>query len=98
MAYFLTAKAEEDIVDLLADGIQKFGLTEAASYHQLLEEVFQILSHFPKSSPISPKFNGSIRIHPFKKHVILYTIQASGDVLIVRVRHSREKWLASNID
>lgn len=96
MAYFLSPKAEEDVINLFIDGTYNFGIAQAESYHWDLAQTFQLLSDFPESSPISPKFNDSIRIHPFKKHVIIYTIKATGDVLIVRVRHSRENWLTSS--
>ncbi|UQB42393.1 type II toxin-antitoxin system RelE/ParE family toxin [Thiomicrospira microaerophila] len=95
MAYFLTAKAERDIVKLIVDGTRKFGFVQAETYHQALTQAFQLLSDFPETAPLSDRFGGGIRIYPFKKHVILYSLQARNDVLIVRVRHSRENWLSA---
>ena len=35
---------------------------------------------------------GDIRIHPVKSHIVIYQIEPSGKILILRVRHGHEDW------
>lgn len=93
MAYFLTEKAEEDIINLFIKGAENFGLKQAEKYHFSLEQCFQMLSDFPKAAPLRTELKPNIRIYPFHRHIIIYTIQKSTDILILRVRHASEDWL-----
>jgi toxin ParE1/3/4 len=36
--------------------------------------------------------NCRVRVHPCGSHIIIYTVNKAGGVLIVRVRHGREDW------
>jgi toxin ParE1/3/4 len=93
MAYTLSRKAEEDIVAIFLDGAGQFGLRQAERYHVLLEKTFQFLADNPLAARERLELTPPVRIHPIESHIVLYTIDESGDVFIIRVRHGHEDWL-----
>ncbi len=93
MAWYLSGEAEEDVISMFIEGSEQFGMQQAERYHDDLEKIFEFLATYPEASPVHREFTPNIRMHPFGSHIILYTIDESGDVYIVRVHHGREDWL-----
>ena len=93
MAWHLTAEAEEDIIALFIEGHHWFGLIQAERYHDQLEQTFEFLATHPKAAPLRDEWTPAIHVHPYESHVILYRVDASGDIQIIRVRHGHEDWL-----
>lgn len=96
MGYYLTRKAEEDIVDIFLRGAVTFGIHQAEIYHDLLASAFQMLSENPLVAFERTELSPPVRIYPFKSHLIVYTIDNGGDIFIVRVRHGHEDWRNTN--
>ena len=92
MAYKLSVKAEEDIVHVYREGVRLFGPSQAEKYHAGMEKVFQFLSAVPEAARERLEITPSVRIYPYRSHLIVYHIEAAGHVLILRVRHGRENW------
>jgi len=92
MAYRLTRKAAEDIGRIYVDSAEKFGLKQADAYHDLLANAFRYLAENPRAARIRAELAGDIRIHPVKSHIVIYQIEPSGKILILRVRHGHEDW------
>ncbi|MEQ8747706.1 type II toxin-antitoxin system RelE/ParE family toxin [Pyruvatibacter sp.] len=92
MAYKLTQKAEDDIIAVYLEGYALFGEAQADTYHAALEQVFRFLSDNPRAARERTEINPPVRCHPHGAHIIIYLIEESGDVLILRVRHAREDW------
>jgi toxin ParE1/3/4 len=92
MGYSLSRKAEEDILGIYFDGIQHFGLMQADRYHRQLEEVFEFLAENPRVARERTEITPPVRIHPFRAHLVVYLVDESEQVFIVRVRHGHEDW------
>lgn len=92
MAYRLSRKAEEDILDIYLMGAEAFGEDQAERYHAGLEQAFAFLSDFPLAAPERAELGRSSRVHPYKSHIIIYRLDGA-DIFIQRVRHGSEDWL-----
>lgn len=92
MAYRLSRKAEEDILDIYLTGAEAFGEDQAERYHAGLRQTFEFLSGFPRAAPERAELGRTSRVHPYKSHIIIYRLDRT-DILIQRVRHGSEDWL-----
>lgn len=92
MAYRLSRKAEEDIIQIYVTGVAEFGLDQAEGYHEGLERTFEFLSDFPLAAPERPELGRGSRIHHYKSHIVVYRVDGL-DIFIQRVRHALEDWL-----
>lgn len=92
MGYRLTRKAVEDLRQIYVEGIAHFGAHQAASYHDSLKRIFDMLAYNPGIARSRTEISPPVRVHPHKAHVIIYSLDENKDVLILRVRHSREDW------
>ena len=92
MAYKLSRKAEDDIIEIYVAGVEMFGVDQAERYHDALERTFDFLSDFPFAGAERPELRDSSRVHPYKSHIIIYRLDGS-DIFIQRVRHASEDWI-----
>lgn len=92
MGFRLSLAAEDDIVAIAEDGVRLFGAVQARRYHDALFDVFALVAANPGMARERPELLPPMRIHPFKAHLVVYRLEASGDILIVRVRHGHENW------
>lgn len=97
MSYKLSVKAEEDILHILVEGMRLFGSVQAEQYHAGLEQAFEFLAASPKAARERTEINPPVRVHPYGSHMIVYIIQPSRDVFILRVRHGREDWISDPV-
>ena len=89
--YHLRDKALADLDILYEYGIVTFGLQMADGYYDGLIEQFESLATNPKMYRERWELNPPVRICPYKSHTIIYMIEKE-EVVIIRVRHSREDW------
>jgi|SRR5271165_4517658 len=91
--YRFSPKAIADLEDIYAAGLEQFGAAQADRYQHELHGCFQLLAEFPgiAGRPLTA-FTPSVFRFPFGSHVILFTADGSG-VVIVRVFHARMDWL-----
>jgi toxin ParE1/3/4 len=94
VAYKLSVKAEEDILRVYRESFLLFGAEQTDNYFAGLERVFEFLSDTPEAAKELVEIWPPVRIHPYRSHIIVYLIVGNGDVLILRVRHERENWMA----
>jgi len=92
-AYRLTVAAADDVAAIFGEGLEQFGLAQADRYHEGLAETFAFLAEHPRIAREREEIRKSVRIYPFKAHLIVYELEADDRVLILRVRHGREDWL-----
>lgn len=90
--YKLSRKAEEDIIAIFMYGVSQFGIQQPERYHDLLERTFQFLAENPEAARERMEITPAVRIHPIESHIVIYTIDESGDIFIVRVGYGREDW------
>lgn len=91
MRYRTTRLADADIIDIYVHGALAFGREQAERYHRGLVETFELLSENPRLARERTEFAPAVRIHPYEAHLIIYTIEDDG-LLIVRVLHGRSRW------
>ncbi|MEO1702353.1 MAG: type II toxin-antitoxin system RelE/ParE family toxin [Pseudomonadota bacterium] len=92
MGYKLSVAAENDIQQIAEIGIELFGIEQAWHYHEALFEIFDLLADNPRMARERFEISPPVRIHPYKAHLIVYTVDEQDDILIVRVRHGHEDW------
>ncbi len=93
MGYKLSARAEDDLAQLYADGLTLFGAVQANAYLDDLFSTLDFLACYPRAARMRSEITPPVRVHPYKSHLIIY--EADGDeVLVLRVRHGRENWEA----
>lgn len=94
MGYRLTRKAADDLRHIYVEGIKLFGAPQAARYHDRLRQAFEMLGQNPQMVRERSEISPPVRVYPCGSHVIVYILDHSGEVLILRVRHGREDWQA----
>ncbi|MEE4013360.1 type II toxin-antitoxin system RelE/ParE family toxin [Roseibium sp. FZY0029] len=92
MAYKVSRKAAEDIANIYIEGVSGFGVAQAEKYHAEMEATFDLISSNPRIARERQEIDPPVHIHPFGSHIVIYTVDAKNDVLIIRVRHGREDW------
>lgn len=80
-SYALTQRAEDDLLIVLLDGIEMFGLAQARRYKDELEQCFQLIASNPKMGRLAPSIGEAVRRHEHQSHIILY--EESGDTIMV---------------
>ena len=94
MAYFLTQKAESDILHHYAEGVHEYGLAHTEEYFSELEKIFDFLSDNPEAARERTEINPPVRVHRYKAHIVIYLVKENRDVLILRIRNGREDWIS----
>ena len=95
MAYRLSRKAEDDIIDIYIEGVARFGVRQADQYHDEIGKMFVLLAENPRMAHEREEISPPVRVHPFRAHLIVYLIENNGDIFIVRFRHAHEDWQGS---
>lgn len=97
MVYRTTRRAKDDIVDIFAKGLERFGRAQASAYHDRLEHPFELIAANPRLARERAEVTPPMRAHPCGVHVILYGVEPNDDVVILRVRHGREDWMSASL-
>ncbi|MDR0781158.1 MAG: type II toxin-antitoxin system RelE/ParE family toxin [Pseudomonadales bacterium] len=92
--YRLTVAATDDVTAIFLESLERFGLVQAEHYHAGLTAAFEFLAQFPRAAREREEILPPVRIHPYQAHLIVYELELNDRVLILRVRHRREDWLA----
>ena len=69
-----------------------FGVAQADRYIEGLLNALDLIADFPAAARLRTELQPPIRAFPYKSHLVLYDIDARGDVIVVRVRHGYEDW------
>ena len=93
MSYRTTEQADEDIVGIYLHGNRAFGAAQAERYQEGLFRTFARLASNPNMARLRDEFTPPVRLHPYGAHLVIYT-DAGDDILIVRVLHGRQDWIA----
>lgn len=93
MTYRLSRAADHDLYTLYLDGLKKHGLLQADSYYDELLRTLDILAGNPEMARVRYELRPPVRIHPHKEHLIIYDIDESGDIFIVRIPSRKTDWL-----
>ncbi|NTF46297.1 type II toxin-antitoxin system RelE/ParE family toxin [Rhizobium rhizogenes] len=93
MAFILSAAAEEDIVAIAEQGVRMFGLAQARRYHDELFAILDLIAESPRMAREREEISPPVRMHPFKAHLVVYRIEESGAIFVIRIRHGHEDWI-----
>ena len=94
MGYSLTLQAEVDFDHIYDTGLRQFGSTQGDAYAAGLKRIFEFLAAFPHAARERLEVSPPVRAFSYKAHVVVYDI-VEGDIVVLRLRHSREDWLAN---
>lgn len=78
---------------MTAYGIEAFGVEQARRYYTGLIDVLAFLAEYPQAARARPELGPVTRGHPYKAHMIFYRPDGA-DILVQRIRHGSEDWLA----
>ena len=92
VSYELSARADQDLSDILRYGLQEFGERRAVAYFNALLETIEQIGAMPQAYMLRDVGGLQIRVAPHSVHVILYEIQESGTAFILTIRGARENW------
>ena len=93
MVYRLSEAAENDVLNIYADGVKNFGIEQAARYHKGLKMTLNMLAEYPQSGKEETAIDPPVRIFTFRSHQIIYSID-DHDIVILRVLNTRQDWKA----
>ncbi|MCB4859593.1 type II toxin-antitoxin system RelE/ParE family toxin [Sphingobium sp. PNB] len=93
-SYTLSKAAENDIAAIATYTVDTFGVEQAITYRDGLIRTFEFLAEFPRVARERPELRQRSRVYPYQSHLIFYRFDGD-DILIQRIRHSREDWMAS---
>jgi toxin ParE1/3/4 len=91
MRFGLTPKAEEDLIDIQIEGINRFGIRQARQYRDELLDCFNLLASHAKMARLRSEFHPPLRAHVHRSHVVTY-VEIEGGILILRIFHARQDW------
>lgn len=92
--YRLTRAASDDIGHIFLEGLARFGLVQADRYHDGMAATFDFLTDHPHAARLREEIRPPVRVYPYRSHLIIYDIMDDGGLVILRVRHGWEDWLA----
>jgi toxin ParE1/3/4 len=92
VAYTLSCKAEDDLIEIYIEGVSLFGVNQTDQYLRKIEEMIVLLSGNPGVARERLEISPPVRIHPFLSHLIVYVVDDNDDIFIIRIRHGHEDW------
>lgn len=95
MSFRLTKAARDDLIHIYVESVRMFAVAQAEKYQDELNRTFGLLADNPHLARERSELSAPVRIHPSGSHVVVYRIEDTGGILIIRIRHVLEDW-ASN--
>ena len=89
MPFSVARLADQDLLDILRFGGERFGPPAAIGYYDGLIEAFELLAQFPG---MGRGIGNGQRMRAYKAHVIIYRIEGEYAVTILRVVHGASDW------
>jgi toxin ParE1/3/4 len=83
-SFRISARADEELVQIYEFGHVIFGPHQAVKYQLELDHVFGLLADNPRMGRLAPKIGPRLRRHEHASHVILYVEEADG-ILVAAV-------------
>lgn len=89
----ISVQAEENIISIAKEGTRNFGAPVAKRYNDELFAVLELIATDPRMASERHEISPPVRIHPFKAHLVVYSIIEDGSEFVIRVRHGHEDWM-----
>ncbi|WP_415918950.1 type II toxin-antitoxin system RelE/ParE family toxin [Tateyamaria sp. SN6-1] len=87
----LRPAAEADLIAIWTYTVETWSVGQAEAYLRDLDQMFAMLSDFPEMARLRTEFTPPVRLHAFRKHVIIY-LEDETHVDVIRVVHGRANW------
>ncbi len=87
----LRPQAKADLTAIWDYTTEAWSVAQAECYLQSLDHMLWKLAEFPEMARLRPEFIPTVRIHTFRKHVIIYTVEDTA-LDVIRIVHSRTNW------
>ena len=87
----ITLKAQNDVYNLQEFGNVNFGVLHTRKYLISLTETFKTLRARPELARLREEYDGQIRVHPHRSHMIFYRIEDDA-VKILRIISRHQDW------
>ena len=87
MQYELSSAAERDIEDIYNFTAAEFGVEQAVTYLQRIEDSLSTLTANPEMGRLRPEIRAELRSMPIESHVLFYRI-AGPRLRVVRILHA----------
>ncbi|PCI37664.1 MAG: plasmid stabilization protein ParE [Rhodospirillaceae bacterium] len=84
--FSLSKQAKSDVLNIARYTLDQFGVKQARSYHNDMDECFMGLSENPKLGKCIDYIRKGYRQYNHKSHIIFYKIEEPG-IFIIRVLH-----------
>ena len=97
MRFSLSVEAEEDIIAIAEQGVRMFGSAQARRYHDELFVALELIAANPRMAREREEISPPVRIHPIKAHLVVYRIEESGAIFVIRIRHGHEDWASDPV-
>ena len=91
--YRLTPAAQKDLEDIWFYTAQRWSITQADRYADILEDTLERLLFMPEMARERPEFDPPVRIHPSAEHLIIYRID-NDHLAVLRVLGAGQDWQA----
>jgi toxin ParE1/3/4 len=85
----ISRRAAADLEELFRHSIAEYGQDHAERYYQAILDAFEWLAEYPLAARERPEYRGNVRVHREGAHSIVYRVEGSKQVVIVRVLHGR---------
>ena len=89
----LLSRARDDLDAIWLDTAQRWGPTQAVDYLESLDAVLTLLAEFPGMGRLHREFEPAVRIHPFRRHLVIYRSDEK-DLCVIRLLYARSNWMA----
>lgn len=86
--YSLSVKAGFDIEEILIHSLDNWGLEQAETYKEGLENCLTLLSKNPYLGASVEWTKTELRSFPYKSHIVFYLVREV-DIYVIRILHQR---------
>ena len=89
----LRPRAEADLDGIWDYTVDTWSEAQAVDYLSGMDAALKLLAEFPEMARLRQEFTPPVRIHPYRKHLIIYIADESF-IDVVRVVHAQANWSA----
>jgi len=87
----LRPRAEADLDEVWIYTVETWSVAQAKAYLIGLGASLELIADFPDLARLRLEFTPAVRIHPYKKHLIIYQSDDTA-IDVVRIVHSMANW------
>ena len=86
-----TPAARQDLDDIWDYSSSTWSAAQATRYLRGLQALLRTLQEFPDLARERPEFTPPVRLHPYRRHLVIYRAEAD-HLIVLRILHARRNW------